>query len=225
LYDRDSQQNAKVVQQMLTIISSGGVMKKHIWLVPSLIGAVALTGTPVLAQTESEPSLNHAQSLAASKHSPIAQATAVGNLVDVASEDDRFDTLTDAVGTAGLGDTLANEGPFTVFAPTDEAFEALPEATREALFRPENRDLLREILTYHVVPGEVTSDDIQTGPVDTLNGGVAVRKDPDRVIVNNASVIEPDIPASNGVIHAINRVLIPPDVQARLQQQPIRALW
>jgi uncharacterized surface protein with fasciclin (FAS1) repeats len=185
-----------------------------------------LTGTPVLAQTESEAIANNPQGIASPKHSPIAQATAVGNLVEVASGDDRFDTLTEAVGAAGLADTLANEGPFTVFAPTDQAFEALPEDTREALLQPENRDLLREILTYHVVPGEVTSDEIQTGPVDTLNGGVAVRKDPDRVVVNNASVVEPDIPASNGVIHAINRVLIPPDVQARLQQQqPIRALW
>jgi uncharacterized surface protein with fasciclin (FAS1) repeats len=160
----------------------------------------------------------------------VAQAT--GTIVDVAAGSDDFDTLVQAVQTADLVDTLSGPGPFTVFAPTDEAFASLPDGALDALLEPENRDLLEEILTYHVVPGEVMSDDLETGGVETLNGGLAVRVEPDRVIVNDASVVNADIPASNGVIHAINRVLIPPDTRAELfrrlqvaETQPIPALW
>ncbi|MGP1387154.1 MAG: fasciclin domain-containing protein [Thainema sp.] len=158
-----------------------------------------------------------------------------GTIVDVAAGSDSFDTLVQAVQAAGLADTLSGEGPYTVFAPTDEAFDNLPDGALEALLEPENRDLLTEILTYHVVPDEVTSDELETGVVDTLNGGVAVRVDPGQVIVNDASVINPDIDASNGVIHAINRVLIPPATRAELMDrlmaeepdsdEPVRALW
>lgn len=162
-----------------------------------------------------------------------------GTIVDVASGSDSFDTLVQAVQAAGLADTLSGEGPYTVFAPTDEAFDNLPDGALDALLEPENRDLLTEILTYHVVPDEVTSDELETGVVDTLNGGLAVRVDPDQVIVNDASVINPDIDASNGVIHAINRVLIPTSTRAELMDrlmaaqpesdtdsdEPVRALW
>lgn len=163
---------------------------------------------------------------------PLTLAQAPGNIVEVAQGSDSFETLVAAVQAAGLTDTLANEGPFTVFAPTDAAFEALPPGTVDALLLPENRDLLTDVLTYHVVPDEVPSDELETGGLDTLNGGLAVRVDPDRVIVNNASVIQPDIPASNGVIHAINRVLLPPGLVDELQSrmdtetsEPIRGLW
>lgn len=154
----------------------------------------------------------------------LAQATP--NLVELADGDDRFDTLTSAVQAAGLADTLANDGPFTVFAPTDEAFAELPDGVLNLLLEPENRDLLRDILLYHVVPGRVSSGDLETGPVDTLNGGLAVRVDPDKVVVNNGSVLQPDIPAENGIVHAVNRVMIPPDVQNRLAaMMPVRGLW
>lgn len=159
----------------------------------------------------------------------IAQAT--GTIVDVAAGNDNFETLVQAVQAAGLVDTLSSDGPFTVFAPTDDAFADLPDGVLSALLEPENRDLLTEVLTYHVVPDEVTSDELETGVVDTLNGGVAVRVDPDRVIVNDSSVILPDVPASNGVIHAINRVLIPPSTSAELTRRleaaesVPRALW
>jgi len=163
---------------------------------------------------------------------PLTLAQTPGNIVEVAQGSDSFETLVAAVQAAGLADTLANEGPFTVFAPTDAAFEALPPGTVDALLQPENQDLLTDVLTYHVVPGAVTSDELETGGVDTLNGGLAVRVEPDRVIVNNASVVQPDIPASNGVIHAINRVLLPPglvdELQARMNtgtSEPIRGLW
>lgn len=159
----------------------------------------------------------------------LAQATSTGDIVDVASSDPNFSTLVQAVQEADLVDTLQGEGPFTVFAPTNAAFNDLPAGTLDALLQPENEDLLTEVLTYHVVPGEVTSDELETGVVDTLNGGVAVNVSPGRVVVNNASVIQADVPASNGVIHAINRVLIPQGVVAELQARsssaPVRGLW
>ena len=174
----------------------------------------------------------NAQAMPADASSPMQVAQATGTIVDVAAGSDDFDTLVQAVQTADLVDTLSGPGPFTVFAPTDEAFASLPDGALDALLEPENRDLLEEILTYHVVPGEVMSDDLETGGVETLNGGLAVRVEPDRVIVNDASVVNADIPASNGVIHAINRVLIPPDTRAELfrrlqvaETQPIPALW
>jgi len=169
---------------------------------------------------------------ATSDNLPRSVAQAPGNIVEVAQNSDDFDTLVTAVQAAGLADTLANEGPFTVFAPTDDAFAALPPGTLDALLLPENRDLLTDVLTYHVVPDTVTSNELESGGLDTLNGGLAVQVTPDRVVVNNASVIQPDIPASNGVIHAINRVLIPMGVVEELQSrmagdgsQPIRGLW
>jgi uncharacterized surface protein with fasciclin (FAS1) repeats len=136
-------------------------------------------------------------------------STSNRNLVEVAVASDSFDTLVKAVQAAGLADTLAN-GSYTVFAPTDEAFEqSLPEGSVEFLLRPENRDLLRQVLSYHVTKGKVTSNQLQTGTVDMLYGGVAVNVTPERVIVNNASVTNANIAASNGVIHAVNRVLLP----------------
>lgn len=131
------------------------------------------------------------------------------NLVEVAVASNSFDTLVKAVQAAGLSDTLVN-GSYTVFAPTDQAFEqSLPEGAVEFLLKPENKDLLRQVLSYHVVKGKVTSNELATGTVDALYGGLAVRVTPQRVIVNNASVTNANIAASNGVIHAVNRVLLP----------------
>ena len=131
------------------------------------------------------------------------------NLVEVAVASDSFDTLVQAVQAAGLADTLGN-GSYTVFAPTDEAFaQSLPEGSLELLLKPENKDLLRQVLSYHVTKGKVTSNQLQTGTVDMLYGGVAVRVTPGKVVVNNASVTNANIAASNGVIHAVNRVLLP----------------
>lgn len=142
-----------------------------------------------------------------------------GTIIEVAGNNGSFKTLVMAAQSAGLAETLAGEGPFTVFAPTDEAFAALPTEIVNALMLPENQDLLTQVLTYHVVPGEVTSSDLTTGGVETLNGGLAVRVEPNQVVVNNASVIMADVPASNGVIHAINRVLIPTGLVEELQSR------
>jgi len=137
-------------------------------------------------------------------------------IVDVASGSDSFNTLVQAVQAAELAGTLSGEGPYTVFAPTDAAFDQLPDGALDFLLQPENQDLLAQVLQYHVVSGSVMSDQLSTGGVDTLNGGVAVSVSDSGVVVNNASVINPDIQASNGVVHAINRVLIPEALQQQL---------
>lgn len=146
------------------------------------------------------------------------------SLVDVAANSQSFATLAQAIQSAGLAETLSGEGPYTVFAPTDEAFAELPSGALEMLLQPENQSLLQQVLQYHVVAGELLASEITDGGLDTLNGGLAVRvADDGRVIVNDASVVEPDIQASNGVIHAVNRVLLSPplrdEVTARLNAQ------
>ena len=144
-----------------------------------------------------------------------------GTIVDVAASNPDFETLVAAVTAAGLGETLSGEGPFTVFAPTDAAFEALPEGLLDALLLPENKDALTSILTYHVVAGEVMSTDVQPGDVTTVEGEAIVVTTPDgKVVLNDtATVTAVDVDASNGVIHVIDGVLVPPslDVNALLK--------
>lgn len=137
-------------------------------------------------------------------------AQADSTVVDVAVDSGSFQTLTAAIQAAGLEETLQGAGPFTVFAPTDEAFAALPEGTVEELLLPENRDRLVQILTYHVVPGAVASSDILPGEAATVEGtSVNLMVQDGTVQVNEATVIQADVPASNGVIHVIDSVLIP----------------
>ena len=127
----------------------------------------------------------------------------------VAAEAGNFAKLTAAIEAAGLTDTLMGEGKLTVFAPTDEAFAKLPAGVLDALLKPENKDTLAQVLTYHVVSGETFAKDITAGTVPTVEGDtITLSIDP--VKVNDATVITPDIPASNGVIHAIDTVLVPP---------------
>lgn len=144
-------------------------------------------------------------------------ASADSSIVEVASSAGSFNTLTQAIEAAGLTDTLSQDGSYTVFAPTDEAFNQLPEGTLDQLLLPENQELLRQILTYHVVPQEVTSAEIQPGEVSTVEGSpVNLQVDGGSVMVNDAMVTQPDIKASNGVIHAIDQVILPPQVAAQL---------
>ncbi|MGB0499043.1 MAG: fasciclin domain-containing protein [Rubricella sp.] len=133
------------------------------------------------------------------------------DIVETAIAADDFNTLVAAVQAAGLVETLQGEGPFTVFAPTDAAFAALPEGTVESLLEPENRDTLTAILTYHVVPGAVMSADLagQHIEVETVEGSTVAVDGRDGVMVNDATVIQADIEATNGVIHVIDTVLIP----------------
>ena len=138
---------------------------------------------------------------------------AAGNLVETAVDAGQFKTLVAAVQAAGLVDALSGPGPLTVFAPTDEAFAKLPDGTVEGLLKPENKDKLVAILTYHVIPGKVLASDIAGKKLNvaTLQGGeVAVDAMYGGVMINDATVVAADIEASNGVIHVIDRVILPP---------------
>ncbi|MEE4350717.1 MAG: fasciclin domain-containing protein [Pacificimonas sp.] len=137
---------------------------------------------------------------------------APGTIVEVASGNDSFDTLIAAVTAADLAATLSSDGPFTVFAPTDEAFAKLPAGTVDMLLEPENKAKLVEILTYHVVPGKVMSTDLAGNQLSaaTVEGSEIAIDATNGVMVNDATVVMADVAASNGVIHVIDTVLMPP---------------
>ena len=133
------------------------------------------------------------------------------DIVDTAVGAGSFTTLVAAVQAAGLVDVLKGDGPFTVFAPTDEAFEALPAGTVEMLLKPENKEQLVNILTYHVLPGKVMSSDVagKSLEVTMANGGTAKINDYYGVKIAGANVVTADVEASNGVIHVIDAVILP----------------
>ena len=133
------------------------------------------------------------------------------DVVDVASENGSFNTLVAAVKAAGLVETLKGEGPFTVFAPTDDAFSKLPAGTVDMLLLPENKDKLIAILTYHVVPGKVMAAEVvKLDSAVTVEGqSVVFNVDGGNVMVNDANIVATDVAASNGVIHVIDAVLMP----------------
>ena len=142
----------------------------------------------------------------------MAEETGAGTIVDVASNTDGFKTLVAAASAAGLVETLSGPGPFTVFGPTDDAFAALPAGVVDALLKPENKDVLAKILKYHVVSGKVMAADVADGEVATVEGQPITLSTADGVTVNGAKVIQADVAADNGVIHVIDAVILPPDV-------------
>ncbi len=150
------------------------------------------------------------QSLAA-HHEGGHGEMAMANIVEVAAGNESFTTLVAAVKAAGLVDVLAGEGPYTVFAPTDEAFAKLPEGTVEDLLKPENKDKLVAVLTYHVVPGKVMAADVvKIDSATTVQGqNVTIAAGADGVTIDNANVVMTDVAASNGVIHVIDTVILP----------------
>jgi uncharacterized surface protein with fasciclin (FAS1) repeats len=138
-------------------------------------------------------------------------AAPAGDIVDTAVSAGSFKTLVAAVQAAGLVDTLKGTGPFTVFAPTDEAFAKLPAGTVENLLKPENKAKLVSILTYHVVPGNVMAKDVvKLKSAKTVNGqSLAVKAQSGSVTIDGAKVVKTDIPCTNGVIHVIDTVVLP----------------
>jgi len=188
-----------------------------------VIGATALIGFPAWAHINSSTSVANATQTkqvagkvkTAASPAPTGASpasTAAGkDIVAIASGDAQFKTLTKALGSAGLVTTLQGKGPFTVFAPTDAAFAALPEGTVENLLKPENKAQLTKILTYHVVPGSVVSTSLKSGDVKSVEGSsLKVGVNAGKVTVSGANVVKADIKASNGVIHVIDKVLMPP---------------
>ena len=140
----------------------------------------------------------------------VTPKAAARDIVEVASGLEDFSTLVAAVKAADLAETLSGEGPYTVFAPTNAAFEALPAGTVEELLKPENKEKLTAILTYHVVPGKVMAADVKPMEVETVNGAKAkVTVEGDVVMIDGAKVTATDVEASNGVIHVIDKVIMP----------------
>jgi uncharacterized surface protein with fasciclin (FAS1) repeats len=173
----------------------------------SLVVAAATLSVSLPAIAATPPTHSHSAS------KPPATST-LGTIVQVASANSSFKTLVAAVKAAGLVETLSGKGPFTVFAPTDAAFAALPKGTLEKLLKPENKPTLVKILTYHVVPGAVYSKNIKPGAVKTVEGSpVTVQIKKGAVTVGKAKVTKADVKASNGVIHVIDQVLLPPNVK------------
>jgi uncharacterized surface protein with fasciclin (FAS1) repeats len=142
----------------------------------------------------------------------LASSSAVmaADIVDTAIAG-KFNTLVAAVKAAGLADTLKGPGPFTVFAPTDEAFAKLPAGVLDDLLKPENKARLQSVLTYHVVPGRVMSGDVvKLNSAKTVEGStIQIKANSNGVMVNDASVVKADIGASNGVIHVIDKLILP----------------
>lgn len=149
---------------------------------------------------------------AQSYEQPIKMKEKSPNIVETAVAAGSFDTLVAAVKAAGLVETLSGEGPFTVFAPTDDAFAKLPEGTIANLLKPENKKMLQSILTYHVVAGKVpASKVVKLEKATTVQGGdVSISVNEGTVSLNDAKVVKTDIMTSNGIIHVIDTVLMPP---------------
>lgn len=192
-----------------------------------MFGKRVITGTFVLAMVSGlasaqcsaskQASCDAAKMAECSKDSGVMNAAFVGkgdkDIVDTAVAAGQFNTLATALKAAGLVETLKGKGPFTVFAPTDEAFAKLPKGTLETLLKPENKDKLAAILTYHVVAGNVTAADVVklTGAT-TVNGQFAsITTDGGKVKIAGANVTKTDIHTSNGVIHVIDTVILPAD--------------
>jgi uncharacterized surface protein with fasciclin (FAS1) repeats len=182
-------------------------MKTHL-----LLAAAALTAAPLAQAGETCP-MQAAAAATAHETTQNVAVTAKKDIVDTAVGAEDFTTLVAAVKAAGLVDTLKGEGPFTVFAPTDKAFAKVDKATLASLLKPENKDKLTAILTYHVLPGEVMSSAIagQTLEPATVQGAtVKVVGSDGGVTINDAKVVTADVDASNGVIHVIDKVIMPP---------------
>jgi uncharacterized surface protein with fasciclin (FAS1) repeats len=148
----------------------------------------------------------------AAEESTESGSGSAGNIVEVAEETPELSVLVEAVAAAGLVKTLEEPGPYTVFAPTNEAFEALGSAKLEELLEPQNKKELTEILTYHVAPEEVSSGELENGQmIETVQGeDLEVKIQGEEVKVDGAKVVIPDVAASNGIVHVIDAVLLPP---------------
>ncbi|WOD40082.1 fasciclin domain-containing protein [Nodosilinea sp. E11] len=179
------------------------------------VGAAALLAACGTDTTDTTAGTTPAQD-SATTEAPAAGYETAGDgnsVLDVAASESDFSTLVEAVEAAGLTEALATSGPITLFAPTNAAFDALPDGTLDQLLLPENQDVLRQVLTYHVVDGEVPASAVTTGDVPSASGETIALQVDDAtgdVMVNQAMVTEADIQASNGIIHAIDQVILPP---------------
>jgi uncharacterized surface protein with fasciclin (FAS1) repeats len=180
------------------------------------VSVVAAAGLALGACSSSSKAATEPNTSTTAADTTMTTAPAAKTIVEIAASNPDFSTLVAGVKAAGLADTLSGPGPFTVFAPTNAAFAKLPAGTLDTLLKPENKQQLAAILTYHVLPATVMASDVQPGKVKTVNGAtVTVTTENGTVILtdgqgNKAKVIKTDIVASNGVIHVIDAVLLPP---------------
>jgi uncharacterized surface protein with fasciclin (FAS1) repeats len=187
---------------------------------PTTVALAAVVSAALLfgacSSSSGKSSAASADPTAPATTAPATTAPAQKTIVEVAASNPEFSTLVSAVKAAGLADTLSGAGPFTVFAPTNDAFAKLPSGTLDSLLKPENKNKLAAILTYHVVAGKVMAADVKAGTVKTVNGAsFTVAVDGNNIVITDgqgdkAKVVQTDIPASNGVIHVIDTVLLPP---------------
>jgi uncharacterized surface protein with fasciclin (FAS1) repeats len=182
---------------------------KRYLAIAALVPALALGAAACGGDDEGDGS-SGGGAAASQEQTPSTQQNAQ-DVVALAQDTPDLSTLVTAVSTAELAETLQGEGPFTVFAPTNAAFEKLGDEQVQSLLEPENRDQLTEVLTYHVVPGTLTAADLSDGQeLETVAGEtLTVEVDGDTVMVGDASVVQPDVAASNGVVHVIDGVLTP----------------
>jgi uncharacterized surface protein with fasciclin (FAS1) repeats len=197
----------------ITIAATSAVtaQSKPVEKSPVQIKTPAATGDSTAAPSGKKPTTQGKPVVSQDKPATTTPATTGSTIVEVAAEDKQFSTLVSAVKAADLAEVLSGSGPFTVFAPTDEAFAKIPAATLKKLAAPENKAELQKVLKLHVVSGSVMAADIKTGKVGKLN--IVANKG--KVKVNTANVIKADIKASNGVIHAIDTVLLPTDLKLK----------
>lgn len=194
----------------LTLISKLPTVLLKPAIAATFIGASLCAIAPARASVLVEPRIMQGEQSA-----PAEEASA--GIVDIATSTDEFSTLTAAVQAANLVSILSGEGPFTVFAPTNAAFAELPAGALDALLLPENRDLLVKLLYNHVGYGDFTSDELSDGEFETFDGTVAVDIEPTGVMVDSANVVQADVVATNGVIHAVDQVLLPVGFTEQLQ--------
>jgi len=209
---------------MRRIHSKSGLVLASVIGVTSLFGLAACdTGTDTTTTTTEVPVTPETPTATApgtGTTDPTAPATTAttgqdATVAEIASTSESFQTLSRMIEAAGLDQTLEGAGPYTVFAPTDAAFSQLSQDTVNQLLEPQNREQLRRVLSYHVIPGEVTSTQLTPGEVNTVEGQpvtVEVDQATQAVRVNDATVVQPNIQASNGVLHAVDRVLLPEDI-------------
>ncbi|MBN3890355.1 MAG: fasciclin domain-containing protein [Nostoc sp. JL31] len=204
--------------------ASKGIVGKALF---NIIGIGSLVALSACAQPVAETPTATVPSTTVPPVTPTPTATiATQNLAELAksaASQGQFKTLIQAVQAAGLTEQLAAPGPYTVFAPTDAAFSALPKATLDQLLQPANKKQLVKLLSYHVIPGGITSQQLPSGEVKTVEGSpvkITVDRASNSITVNNAKVSQPDIPASNGIVHVVDQVLLPPNFSASLNTTP-----
>ncbi len=210
--------NQSIQKVLSNIISVGSLVALSACAQP-----VPVTQTPTTTVSPAAPT-------PITTNSPITETPAsttsnrnLAELAQSAASQGQFQTLTKAVQAAGLNEQLVTPGPYTVFAPTDAAFAALPAGTLDNLLKPENKQQLVKLLAYHVVPGQITSSQITSGQVKTVEGTPITIKVEDTgktITVNGAKVTQADIPANNGIVHIVDQVILPPNFPASFNTTP-----